>query len=93
MNASQILLSIFLFLNAFRQLPALTIPASEDTTTYQNKFTAAASFSSVLMVDSTRVALVYFNLDDIPEGAAVKMARLRMYTSSGLLIKDWGHRG
>jgi formylglycine-generating enzyme required for sulfatase activity len=82
MKAFKILFFSFLFLVALRQLPALTVPASEDTTAFQNKTTAAASFSPVLMVDSTRVAFVYFNLDDIPEGAAVKMARLRMYTSS-----------
>jgi hypothetical protein len=64
------------------QLQALTIPASEDATGHQNKITAAANGSSVLMVDPARVAFVCFNLDDIPEGAVVSMARLRLYTSS-----------
>jgi sulfatase modifying factor 1 len=82
MKVPQFLIYTFLFLTAFRQMPALTMPASEDTTGYQNKITASASASSVLLVDSTRVAFVYFNLDDIPEGAVVRVARLRMYTSS-----------
>lgn len=82
MKASTFLLHTLLFLTAFYRSQALTIPASEDTTGYQNTVTAAASGSSVLMVDATRVAFVSFNLDDIPEWAVVKMARLRLYTSS-----------
>lgn len=82
MKASTFFLYTLLFLTVFHRSQALTIPASEDTTGYQNKVTAAASGSSVLMVDATRVAFVSFNLDDIPEWAVVKMARLRLYTSS-----------
>jgi sulfatase modifying factor 1 len=61
---------------------ALTIPASEDTTGYLNRITSFASNSSNLQVDPSRVAFLYFNLDDIPEGSVVKMARLRFYVPS-----------
>jgi formylglycine-generating enzyme required for sulfatase activity len=69
-------------LSGAHRLPALTIPASEDTTGYQSKITSRASLSTSLIVDSTHVGFVYFNLDDIPEGSVVKMARFRLYTST-----------
>jgi len=65
----------------------LTIPASEDTTATDKKITLAASTAGNLVVDPTHVALVYFNLDDIPKDTVVRFARLRVYLPT---VKDRG---
>ena len=66
---------------------ALSIPASEDTTVADKKITLTASNAGNLAVDPTHVALVYFNLDDIPKDTVVRFARLRLYLPS---LKDRG---
>ena len=60
----------------------LTIPASEDTTGFQTRITTAASNASTLSVDSARRSYVYFNLDKVPQDAAVRFAHLRLYLPS-----------
>lgn len=44
---------------------ALTIPASEDTTSFQKQITATTNSDALLKVDATHTGFVYFNLDDI----------------------------
>ena len=66
---------------------ALSIPASEDTTVADKKITLAASAAANLAVDPTHVALLYFNLDDIPKDTVVRFARLRVYLPT---VKDRG---
>lgn len=60
----------------------LTIPASEDTTSFQKQITTAANTGSLLTVDATHTGFVYFNLDDIPKGTTIRLARLRVYLPS-----------
>jgi hypothetical protein len=61
---------------------SLTIPASEDTTGHQTRITTAASNASTLSVDAGRRSYLYFNLDQVPQDAAVKFAHLRLYLPS-----------
>ena len=63
-------------------LRGLTIPASEDTTSYQTRITTAASNASSLSVDPARNSYLYFNLDNIPQDAVVRFANLRIYVPS-----------
>ena len=58
---------------------ALSIPASEDTTSFQKQITAKTNSDALLTVDATHTGFVYFNLDDIPKGTAIRLARLRVY--------------
>ena len=57
----------------------LTIPASEDTTGYKNLLTKAAGSSTLLTVDLSRTAYLYFDLNDIPADAVLRWAKLRLY--------------
>jgi hypothetical protein len=79
---TRLLLCAVGFLLAISRADALTIPASEDTIEYLNKLTSLANNPSNLQVDSSRVGFLYFNLDEIPEGSVMKLARLRFYLPS-----------
>ena len=64
-------------------LDALTIPASEDSSTGPGgKLTTSSNGAATLLVNSTSQAFVYFSLEDVPEGAVVRFARLRLYFST-----------
>lgn len=60
----------------------LTVPATEDTTGTQTRITTAASNASMLTVDASRRAYLYFNLDNVPQNAVVRFAHLRLYIPS-----------
>jgi hypothetical protein len=60
----------------------LTIPASEDTVGYQSKLTAAANAAPNLMVDATHTAFLYFNLNEVPQDAVLRWAKLRLFLPS-----------
>lgn len=64
------------------RLVAVTLPAAEDSSSLKGKLTAATNRASTLPVDATRNAFVYFDLSEIPAGAEVRYARLRVYFSS-----------
>lgn len=57
----------------------LTIPASEDTTAFLSRLTAAANTSPTLIVDVSHKAFLYFNLDEIPQDAVLRWAKLRLF--------------
>ena len=61
---------------------AATLPAAEDSYGYRAKLTLAANKASSLPVDATHRAFVYFNLADLPSGASLRYARLRLYMPS-----------
>ena len=60
----------------------LTIPASEDTVGYLNKLTAASNASPTLQVDASHKSFLYFNLDDVPQDAVLRWAKLRIFLPS-----------
>ncbi len=64
----------------------LTIPASEDTVgsivAGQSKLTAAANAAPNLMVDATHTAFLYFNLNEVPQDAVLRWAKLRLFLPS-----------
>ncbi len=64
----------------------LTIPASEDTVGStvggQSKLTAAANAAPNLMVDATHTAFLYFNLNEVPQDAVLRWAKLRLFLPS-----------
>jgi hypothetical protein len=60
----------------------LTIPASEDTVGHLNKLTAGANAAPNLQVDAARTAFLYFNLDEVPQGAVLRWAKLRLFLPS-----------
>jgi formylglycine-generating enzyme required for sulfatase activity len=86
-NFTNLLLSTVFALSLVNRASALTIPASEDTTSVNRRITLTASNSTSLLVDPTHVPLIYFNLDDIPKDTVVRFARLRLYMPS---VKDRG---
>lgn len=61
---------------------AATIPAAEDTYGARGKVTVAANKATVLPVDATTHAYVYFSLADLPPNAQIRYARLRVYFSA-----------
>jgi|GEM_PF-5181452 len=61
---------------------AVTIPATEDTCSLKGKTTVATNKATTLTVDGTRHAFVYFDLSEIPAGAQIRYARLRLYFPS-----------
>jgi formylglycine-generating enzyme required for sulfatase activity len=60
----------------------LTIPASEDSVGYLNKLTAGANAAPNLMVDANHTAFLYFNLDEVPQDAVLRWAKLRLFLPS-----------
>ncbi len=60
----------------------LTIPASEDTVGYLNKLTPGANAAPNLMVDATHTAFLYFNLNEVPQDAVLRWAKLRLFLPS-----------
>ena len=71
---------------------AATLPAAEDSYGFRSKLTLAANKAAKLPVDATHRAFIYFNLADLPPGATLGYARLRLYlphvvrTGSGLSV-------
>ncbi len=56
----------------------LTIPASEDSTTGSGgKLTVSSNSAPTLLVSSSSQGFVYFSLEDLPEDAVIRFARLR----------------
>ena len=60
----------------------LTIPASEDTVGYLNQLTTGANAAPNLMVDATHTVFLYFNLDEVPQDAVLRWAKLRLFLPS-----------
>jgi formylglycine-generating enzyme len=58
---------------------AATLPASEDTYGFRAKLNLVANRAATLPVDATHRAFVWFNLADLPPGATLRYARLRLY--------------
>jgi hypothetical protein len=58
---------------------ALTIPASEDSSSFGSRLSIVGNKSGVLSVDATRKAYVYFDLSEIPITAVVRWAKLRLF--------------
>lgn len=49
---------------------------------YLNKLTAGANAAPNLQVDAARTAFLYFNLDEVPQGAVLRWAKLRLFLPS-----------
>lgn len=58
---------------------ALTIPASEDSSSFVSRLNTAGNKSGFLSVDASRKAYVYFDLSEIPATAVVRWAKLRLF--------------
>jgi hypothetical protein len=58
---------------------SLTIPASEDSSSSQNKLTTAGNRSGLLFVDANRKAYVSFALSEVPTSAVGRWAKLRLF--------------
>ena len=58
---------------------ALTIPASEDSSSSVSRLTTAGNNSGVLLVDATHKAYVYFDLSEVPTTSVVRWAKLRLF--------------
>jgi len=71
-------------------IQAATLPASEDSHGFRAKLTLAANKATTLPVNAARTAFIYFNLVDLPAGAIIRYARVRLYlpkvTNQGLGI-------
>jgi hypothetical protein len=68
-----LLLTALVFLTS-RQLPALTIPVSEDTFANGNALTKAMGAATSLSVDSVCTSYLYFDLSDLPKDTVVIQA-------------------
>ncbi len=58
---------------------AATLPAAEDTSSLKGKLTVATNKATTLAVDGTRHAFVFFDLTELPSGAQIRYARLRLF--------------
>lgn len=75
----QLLCVLGALLSSSGLVQSLTIPASEDTTSSQKQIADDANSAALVTVDATHTGFLYFNLDDIPKGTAIRLARLRVY--------------
>jgi TGF-beta propeptide len=58
---------------------AAVLPAAQDSSSSKGKLTLAANKAATLRVSSTHNAFVLFDLTDLPPGAAIRYARLRLF--------------
>jgi hypothetical protein len=56
-----------------------TFPASEDTWSNRGKLTLTAHRATTLRADANRRAFVFFDLTELPAGARIRYARLRLF--------------
>ena len=58
---------------------AATLPVLEDSFGFRAKLTVAANKAVALPVDATHRAFLFFDLRDLPVGATIRSARLRLF--------------
>jgi hypothetical protein len=58
---------------------AATLPVLEDSFGFRAKLTLAANKAAALPVDATHRAFLFFDLRDLPAGATIRSARLRLF--------------
>ena len=73
----------FMFMLALLTLPytgtAATLPVSEDSFGYRAKLTVSSNKAGTLPVDGSRRAFLFFDLHELPAGATIRSARLRLF--------------